>query len=183
MLDSWFYRFEKGLTTACQEATAVPWRSPVTSVGDLQKLNILWPHRLLLMIPRVPGWVIPRSFSITHITVQKNQINQCWCLLLTSMWQEILTDQGHRFRMFVLGFREIWYFTIPYNLDCAELAYHGNTGILETTDIFIYSVSQHKEISNNCRAWLACRNWGHLFLLKQTELSEKYPKVIMNFTN
>lgn len=123
------------------------------------------------------------SASLISLSKKIRSINQCWCLLLTSMWQEILTDQGHRFRMFVLGFREIWYFTIPYNLDSAELAYHGNTGILETTDIFIYSVSQHKEISNNCRAWLACRNWGHLFLLKQTELSEKYPKVIMNFTN
>lgn len=84
VLDSWFYRFEKGLTTACQEATAVSWRSPVTSVGDLQKLNILWSHRLLLMIPRVPGWVIPRSFSITHITVQKNQINQS--VLVLNSW-------------------------------------------------------------------------------------------------
>lgn len=149
----------------------------------------------LLLLPEGPPWPplgTSRSWTSSGPTAPSSWFPECQVgsppevsaslISLSKKWNQsisagayswhlcdkkILTDWGHRFMMFVPGFHEIWYFnTIPYNLDSAELAYHDNTGILETTDIFIYSVSQHKQISNNCRAWLACRNGGHLFLLK-----------------
>lgn len=108
----------------------------------------------------------PQKFQHHSYHCPKNEINQSVLELTPDIY---VTRKYWR-----IGDTDLWclcgdsvrFDILPFLIILTLLSYYDNTGILETTDIFIYSVSQHKQISNNCRAWLACRNGGHLFLLK-----------------
>lgn len=124
VLDNWLYPYLRvSLPLFVRRLLLFPEGPPWLPLGTSRSWTSSGPTAPSSWFPECQVGSPPEvSASLISLSKKIKSINQCWSLLLTSMWQEVLMDRGHRFMMFVLGFHEIWYFTIPYNLESAELA-------------------------------------------------------------